>query len=167
MKTAYSVGLVAILMVSSFLVACSGKKPEAQGGGSAPNFALKTADGRTVELRALQGKVVVVNFWATWCGPCKAEIPGMMKVYEKYRNQGLEIVGIALDNGGWNDVNPFVARMNMTYPVVLGDESVTNSYGGVDAIPTTVIVDREGNIAVRHVGYLTQDEFEKQIRNLL
>jgi cytochrome c biogenesis protein CcmG/thiol:disulfide interchange protein DsbE len=136
-------------------------------GKQAPDFSLKTGDGKTVELKKLSGKVVVVNFWATWCPPCRAEIPGMIDVYEKYRKQGLEIVGISLDREGWSVITPFVQKMKMPYPVVLGDKSVAAAYGGIQAIPTTFIIDRAGAVVKKHVGYLSKEDFESTVKPLL
>jgi len=133
----------------------------------APGFSLKTADGKGIELSKLKGKVVVVNFWATWCGPCRAEIPGMLEVYEKYKAKGLEIVGISLDRNGWQVVTPYVQKSKITYPIVLGDESVVESYGGIEAIPTTFIVDRKGNIVDRHVGMVSKEAFEAMVKKVL
>ncbi len=133
----------------------------------APNFSLKTADGKTIELKKLTGKVVVVNFWATWCSPCRREIPGMINVYEKYKSKGLEIVGIALDRGGWNDVTPYLAKNKISYPIVIGDQKLTDQYGGVEAIPTTFIVDRKGNIVSKHVGAILEADFEKAVKAVL
>jgi cytochrome c biogenesis protein CcmG/thiol:disulfide interchange protein DsbE len=130
----------------------------------APNFSLKTAEGQVVELAKFQGKAVVVNFWATWCGPCRSEIPGMLEVYGKYREKGVEIIGVSLDQGGFKDVTPFVKRFNITYPVVVGNEAVVDAYGGVNSIPTTFFVDRKGNVVKKHVGYMSKEEFEKNIR---
>lgn len=133
----------------------------------APNFRLKTAAGKTIELQDLQGKVVVVNFWATWCPPCRMEIPGMLEVYRKYRSRGLEIIGIALDQDGWNKVSPLVRDMNIDYPIVLGDPFVTKAYGGIRAIPTTVIVNKDGTIADKHVGFFSKENFEAEISEML
>ena len=139
----------------------------AQEKAPAPNFSLKNASGQTVELAKLHGKVVVVNFWATWCGPCRAEIPGMLDVYEKYKGKGLEIVGISVDRDGWPVINPFVKKLNIKYPVVLGNGEVTDAYGGIDAIPTSFFVDREGRVLLRHVGYMSKEDFEKAVRSVL
>lgn len=139
----------------------------AQSKQKAPNFSLKTAQGATIELAKLKNKLVVVNFWATWCGPCRAEIPGFLDVYEKYKDKGLEIVGISLDDGGWDDVTPFVKRFNIDYPVVIGDGKIARAYGNIQAIPTTFIVDREGFIVDRHVGYMSKDQLEKRVKSLL
>jgi thiol-disulfide isomerase/thioredoxin len=133
----------------------------------APAFTLKTAAGETIDLNKLKGKAVVVNFWATWCGPCRAEIPGMLEVYSAFKSKGLEIVGISLDRDGWNVVSPMVKKLNITYPVVLGNEDLVEAYGGFQAIPTTWFVDKRGNVAAKHTGSLTKEQFEKIVKGLL
>jgi peroxiredoxin len=133
----------------------------------APNFKLKNQDGKTVELTKLRGKVVVVNFWATWCGPCRKEIPGMMDVYKQYKDKGLEIVGVSLDQDGWEVVRPYVEQSKMNYPVVVGDGDLAQAYGGIDAIPATFFVDKKGNISKKHVGYMSKSDFETAVKSLL
>ena len=154
-----SMAIVALTLLCS-AAALAGEKP-------APNFALKTADGRTVELKQLAGNVVVVNFWATWCGPCRAEIPGMLEIYSKYRGKGLEIVGVSLDRQGFSVVTPFVKRMKIDYPVVVGDGDLVAAYGNFNAIPTTFVVDRKGNIVGGHTGALTKQQFEQLVKPYL
>lgn len=155
--------IVVVLLLSLFgsgLIA-------ADSNQKAPNFSLKTFNGKSIELAKLKGQVVVLNFWATWCGPCRAEIPGFLEMYEKYKTKGLEIVGISLDDGGWPDVNPFVEKYKISYPVVIGDEKLARAYGNIQAIPTTFIVNKEGFIVDRHIGYMTKDDLEKKLQTLL
>ncbi|HEY6952062.1 MAG TPA: TlpA disulfide reductase family protein, partial [Bacteroidota bacterium] len=111
------------ILTAAVFILLAGFTPQ-NASKKAPNFSLKTSEGKTIELSKLKGKTVVVNFWATWCGPCRAEIPGFIDVYEKYKSKGLEIVGISLDQGGWDDVKPFVKKYNISYPVVLGNDKV-------------------------------------------
>ncbi|MEX2090134.1 MAG: TlpA disulfide reductase family protein [Bacteroidota bacterium] len=133
----------------------------------APNFKLVMLDGTTVEFNKLNGKVVVLNFWATWCGPCKAEIPGFLEVYNKYREEGLEIVGISLDQGPAAEVRSFVKRYNINYPVGIDDGTIAELYGGIQAIPTTFVIDRTGRIVKQHVGFMSASQFETLVKDLL
>jgi peroxiredoxin len=136
-------------------------------GMPAPDFSLQDLKGRPVQLSKLKGKVVAVNFWATWCGPCRAEIPGFVKAYEKYQSKGLEIVGISMDRVGKDAVHEFVKKNGITYPVAIDMSQTPQKYGGVSGIPTTFIVDREGKVAKQHVGYMDQTMFEKMVTPLL
>ena len=157
-----------VQLLSVVVLVCALAASQALAGGKpAPNFAFKTAEGNTVELKKLAGKVVVVNFWATWCGPCRAEIPGMLEVYKKYKGKGLEIIGISMDAQGWSVVKPFVERLKIDYPVVVGDPQVVSDYGNFQAIPTTFVVDKKGNIVAEHTGSVTKEYFEQMIKPLL
>jgi thiol-disulfide isomerase/thioredoxin len=118
-------------------------------------------------LKKLEGKVVVVNFWATWCPPCKSEIPGFLEVYKQYKAKGLEIVGISLDETGWKVVKPFVEAYKITYPVVVGDANLARAYGGIEGIPASFVIDRKGNIVTQHVGYLDKASLENLVKGLL
>ena len=133
----------------------------------APNFSLKTYDGKIIELAKLKGHVVVVNFWATWCPPCRAEIPDFIKVYDANKSKGLEIIGISLDEDGWSKVNPFVEKYKMNFPVVLGTMEIVRLYGGIEGIPTTFVVDKDGYIAGMQVGMLSKEALEQKVNSLL
>ena len=134
---------------------------------AAPEFALKDADGRTARLADYKGKVVLLNFWATWCGPCKIEMPWFMEFERKYKDQGFNVVGVSMDEEGWAVVKPFIADMAVNYRVLQGSDSIAQLYGGVDALPTTFLIDRDGKVAATHVGLAAKSEFENGIKELL
>ena len=144
-------------------------KPGAIAGSkAAPDFTLKNIDGITFTLsKETKGKVVLLNFWATWCPPCRMEIPGFIKLYEKYRSKGLVIVGVAMDEGGAADVSPFVKSNGMNYPILVGEQSVVESYGGITGIPTTFFIDRQGAISQKIIGAREDQFFEQEIMKLL
>lgn len=133
----------------------------------APLFKRKGLNGEIVELEQLRGKVVVLNFWATWCGPCRAEIPGFLDAYKHYRDKGVEIIGVSLDQGSEEEVRSFVQRYEINYPVVIGDGSIAKLYGGIQAIPTTFFIDRSGKIRGKHIGYMSKQQVKMAIEKLL
>ncbi len=133
----------------------------------APDFALKDADGKVVKLSAYKGKVVLLDFWATWCGPCKIEIPWFMELQRKNKDRGFEVLGVSMDDEGWEVVKPFLADVGVNYRVVIGNDATAQNYGGVDALPTTFLIDRAGKIAAVHVGLASRKEFEDGVAQLL
>jgi peroxiredoxin len=133
----------------------------------APNFSLKTQDGNVIKLSKLKGKVVLLNFWATWCPPCRAEIPDFIEVYNSYKSEGFEIIGIALDEDGWSKVTPFIKEAKINYPIVLGSDKEVKLYGGFESIPTSFIIDKNGYIAGIQNGLLAKDALEKKLKSLL
>lgn len=140
---------------------------ESAASKKAPEWELKDTEGKVVKSSDFAGKVVILDFWATWCPPCKAEIPGFIELQKKYGEKGLVVVGVSLDEQGPAVVKPFMQQFGMNYPVVMGDEKITQDFGGVAAIPTTFIIDKNGNIAAKHVGYAPKETFEKEITPLL
>jgi len=133
----------------------------------APNFELEGSDGKTIRLSDFKGKVVILDFWATWCGPCRMEIPGYVDLYKKYNDKGLEIIGVSLDRDGWTPVKPFMHSFKINYPIVMGNMQVVQAYGGIQSIPTTFIINREGEVVERKIGARPIDYFEQILANLL
>jgi cytochrome c biogenesis protein CcmG/thiol:disulfide interchange protein DsbE len=134
-----------------------------------PDFTLKDAAGKRISLSDFKGKVVLLNFWATWCGPCKFEIPWFIEFEKQYQAQGFTVFGVSMDEDGWKAISPYVAEHHVNYPVVLGDEEVNKLYGGIDALPTTLVIGRDGKVAAIHQGLPEQGraEYEREIRELL
>ncbi|MGH9391837.1 MAG: TlpA disulfide reductase family protein, partial [Vicinamibacteria bacterium] len=120
-----------------------------------------------VELSSMKGKVLILDFWATWCPPCKEEVPHLVRLQSKYRDQGLQIVGLSLDQGGAGDVKPFAEEHDVNYAMLIADEKTTKDYGGVSMIPTTFVVDRNGVVVKRFIGYTAPEAFEEAILPLL
>lgn len=156
--------IVSILLVALAIGTCSCSRPSRK---VAPNFALKDADGRTVQLADYRGKVVLLNFWATWCGPCKIEIPWFTEFERKHKDQGFAVVGISMDDEGWNAVKPFISEYRINYRVLMGNDAVAKLYDGVEALPTTFFIDREGRIAAVHEGLVSKSRYEKDLIQLL
>ena len=133
----------------------------------APDFALKDADGKTVHLSDYKGKVLLLDFWATWCGPCKIEIPWFMDFERKLKDQGFAVLGVSMDDDGWDTVKPFVNEIGINYRIVMGNDSTADKFGGIEALPTTFLIDREGKIAAVHVGLASKSDIENGIEELL
>lgn len=144
-------------------------EPALRAATSQPSAAweLKDVDGKLVKSSDFAGKVVILDFWATWCGPCRMEIPGFIELQKQYADKGLVVVGVSLDQDGASVVKNFMEKTGVNYPVVLGDEKIVNAFGGVEGIPTTFVIDRDGKIIRKHVGYTAKAEFEAEIKPLL
>jgi peroxiredoxin len=133
----------------------------------APDFELPDADGKIARLSDYQAKVVLVDFWATWCVPCKAEIPWFNEFEEKYKDLGFAVLGISRDEDGWTKVKPFIERLRMSYRVLLGDAKTAYKYGNVEGLPVAFLVDRERRVAAIHFGLVSKKKVEEEIRKLL
>jgi thiol-disulfide isomerase/thioredoxin len=138
----------------------------AQQRKPAPNFVLRDAKGAEVQLADFKGKVLLLDFWATWCGGCKQEIPWFIEFDGKYRDKGLASLGVAMDDEGWQTVKPYLAEHPISYPIVVANADTARGYG-ITNLPVTLLIDREGRIADMHVGVVGKDAWEQRIRQLL
>ncbi|MGB9122357.1 MAG: TlpA disulfide reductase family protein [Candidatus Angelobacter sp.] len=142
--------------------------PEPQKGSVAPDFALKSVpDGKEVRLSSLRGKAVLVNFWATWCEPCKIEMPSLVDMQKKYGPQGLQIVGVAMDDADDKEISTFAHKMGVNYMVLRGTEKVGDLYGGVQQLPMTYYLDRSGKVVDETIGMAGEATFEEAIKRAL
>ncbi len=148
---------------SGTAVTTGGPKP----GVAAPDFALQSLDGKTVHLSDFRGKAVLLNFWATWCEPCKLEMPWFVELQKQYGPQGLEVVGVAMDDSGPDKIAKFAHDMGVNYPVLLGKESVGDEYGGLEYLPTSFYIDRDGKVVARVFGLRSRSDIEDWIKEAL
>lgn len=150
----------ALALLLLLTIAVTGTKP-------APDFTVRSLDGRTVHLRDLRGKVVVVNFWATWCGGCKVEIPHLVDTYRRLRSRGLEVIGFTMDDAGDDVVARFTKLKQMDYTIARTTDAVTKAYGGMRFLPQTFVVDRNGMIVATFSGPPDARAFEALLEGLL
>jgi thiol-disulfide isomerase/thioredoxin len=178
--------LVLILFAAVGFSGCKGlgiDKPVMGGGQGSntnllnePDVTFKDLQGNDVTLASLKGKVVVVNFWATWCEPCRFEIPEMIGFQQKYADKGFTMLGVAMDDEGKSVVQPFVEKtqfdvdghpMTMNYPIVIGNDDIASKFGGLLGLPTTIVITRDGKIHKRFIGQVNGAELEKEIKATL
>ena len=162
------------LTLAAALVAASlGSQPRASAEVATPaarppalNFTLRKATGKLARLADFKGKVLLLDFWATWCTGCKQEIPWFMEFQTKYKSQGLTSLGVAMDEEGWPVVTPFLKQHPITYPIVVHDE-VFDKMFPITALPVTLLIDRQGRVADSHAGVVDKDAWEAEIQALL
>jgi len=144
--------------------------------GNEPNVTFKDLLGKDIPLSSLKGKVVVVNFWATWCEPCRTEIPWMIAYQQKYADKGFTMLGVAMDEEGKSAVDPFLQSTKfdvggqqtaVNYPIVLGNDDIADKFGGMLGLPTSVVISRDGKIVKRYIGLVNEADLDKQIKDLL
>jgi thiol-disulfide isomerase/thioredoxin len=140
---------------------------KATGTVAPMHFTLKDMNGADVNMASFKGKVVLINFWATWCGPCRAEIPSLVELQDKYRDD-LTILGVSIDDPA-DKLKPYAAEFKMNYPVLVGNghQDMQDAFGPLYGIPVSVIVGRDGRIALKHSGIATKEQFEREIKALL
>jgi peroxiredoxin len=158
-----------IALIAAFSTLPARAPGDLTGAGSrtaAPDFTLNNSKGTSVKLSAYKGRVVLLDFWATWCEGCKVEIPWYTDFQKKYKKSGLAVIGVSMDDDGWKSVRPFLKEQKVNYPVVIGDWDLAKTFG-ITALPVTLLIDRNGKIADLHAGMVDKDTFESEIQTLL
>ncbi len=157
--------LAASIIATALLFGCT-EKAGHTGGAMAADFTLQDLSGKDVKLSDMRGKVVVLEFWATWCPPCRASIPGIEKIYESYKDKGVVVLAVSMDDGGWDAVQSFVKENGIKYTVLKGDEDVAQKYQ-VRSIPMLLVLDKEGKISKRYIGFGSDEDLSNDIKAIL
>ena len=162
-----AVVLAGMLYFGFHMARRSGSTARIMKSTPAPDFTLETLDGKNMKLSDLRGKAVLLNFWATWCGPCKIETPWLVELQNQYGPQGLQIIGVEAGDDGKDDIAKFVKEMGINYPILLGKEAVGDAYGGIPALPETFFIGRDGKIVDKTMGLHGRGEIEDSIKKAL
>jgi cytochrome c biogenesis protein CcmG/thiol:disulfide interchange protein DsbE len=168
-QTLRVLGLLVILAATALLADEPGVRAILQSSGerkAAPEFALEDSSGKAASVKDYRGKVLLLDFWATWCHGCKQEIPWFVEFHRKYGAKGLSVVGVSLDSDGWKVVKPFLNASDVPYRIVLGNDGVAKQYG-IASMPDTYLIDRDGKIAAVYSGMVNKDDVEANIRKVL
>ncbi|HVZ17362.1 MAG TPA: TlpA disulfide reductase family protein [Terriglobales bacterium] len=166
MKLFTAAAFLALILLSAGCKPRPGVTPSATNHPVAPQFSLTDINGQKLDLTSYRGKIVLLDFWATWCAPCRTEIPHFIDMQNKYGSQGLQIIGISLDDSA-DPVKKYYAEQKMNYPVAVGDDKLASAYGGVLGLPVAYLIDREGRILYKHTGETDAAVFEKEIGEAL
>jgi peroxiredoxin len=161
-------GVTRMVVAATLVVAAGAATPALTPASTAPDFTLHAMSGPNLQLKDQRGRVVMVNFWATWCGPCRQEMPQLNRLYEKYRASGFVLLGVNVDDDS-SKAAEVANKLGVTFPVLLDTDKKVSKLYDLSTMPSTVIIDREGKVRYVHRGYLTgyEDNYEKQIRELL
>src|SRR5580704_17999865 len=163
--------VVSLMLVFGFNLARKSRNNSVPGpqtkGDTIPDFTLQSLDGKNTRLSDFRGQAVLLNFWATWCAPCKIEMPWFVELQKQYGPQGFQIVGVAMDDASAKEIADFAKEMGVNYPILLGQESVGQSYGGVSVLPTTFFLDRDGKLTAREFGLQSRSVFVDHIKKAL
>jgi len=171
-KAILTVVVIVIVIAAIYEVNRHGSGPSKFGGqraaihSLAPGFSLQDLNGQPLELASYRGKVVLLDFWATWCTPCRGEIPHFVEFQDKYGPQGLQVIGISMDDSA-KPVDEFYRQFKMNYPVALGNEKVATAYGGVLGLPVTFLIGRDGTVAAKYIGEVQMPTVQQAIESLL
>jgi thiol-disulfide isomerase/thioredoxin len=179
-KFATALSFGALLLFVTTFAGCSGStgtsgqsSAGSSGLASEPNVTFKDLQGNSVPLSSLKGKVVLVNFWATWCEPCRGEIPILINLQNQYSGKGFTVLGAAMDDDGIKVVDPFVKQTQFTvggqsktmdYPIVLGSDKIASDFGGLIGMPTSILITRDGKIFKKYIGALNEAQIEKDVQ---
>lgn len=158
--------IAAVLAVIILPFTLISKNAAPEGNKKAPDFALTSVDGKTVKLSDYKGKIVILDFWATWCGPCRKGIPDLVSIQKEFPKD-VVVIGVSVDRDRTKkDVPSFVKNYNINYPIVYSTDKVVNDYDGIEAIPTSFIIDKKGNIVDKHVGLVDKSVYTNLIKKL-
>jgi peroxiredoxin len=166
-RAIYASALASILILGCATTHANSKLKPASQRKPAAEFTLKDADGKTVKLSDYKGRVVLLDFWATWCGPCKIEEPWLKEFERTYKDRGFSILAVSMDEDGWDAVRPYIASHQLNYRVLMASEDIDKLYPGMEAWPYTYMLDRDGRIAWQHLGLAAKGDFKEVIEGLL